>query len=151
MHRTRRRLARLAERLAARRDDPFTRRREAEERRWLEERAAFLGHIPADLRAEVAAALSDPDRAEDLDDWVLHPVATVAPVPELFPAALVRVMLDDQEASLLHECERCGLNVPIRPGCAQPFKLAVRLFPECPACGGRTGWYAYRSAHGGVT
>jgi hypothetical protein len=147
----RRRLDRLTTRPAARPEDESARRWKT----YLEARSAetdaFLGRIPAELRAEVVAAFDDPDRAEGLDEWVLRQVADRAELPGLFPLALVRVMLDDPEASLLHECERCGLGVPIRAGCAQPFKPAVTLFPACPACGGRTGYDAYRKAPGGVT
>lgn len=140
---TRRRLTRVAVRLAARHEDPFAHRREAEEQAWVEERIEFLRRVSADLRAVVAAALADPDRAGDLGGWVLWPVASGASMPAAFPAALVRAMLDDPDACPLHECERCGARVPVRAGCERPFKPAVTLFPTCPACGGRTGYDAY--------
>jgi hypothetical protein len=143
LHCTRLRLDRLSARLVARPEDRFARQREAEWERGLETRLAFLEHIPEELVAEVAAALADPDGDEHLASWVLWPVAQGAELPATVPTALVRVMLDHPEASLLHECERCGLKVPIRPGLQQPFKPAVVLFPTCPACGGRTGYYAY--------
>lgn len=103
----------------------------------------FLAAVPDDLRDEVAAALSDPVRRERLGEWADHPVARGGTLPAVLPRELVRAMLDDPEAIILHECGRCGLRVPIRPGLSYPPKPCVILFPNCPECGGTTGCFAY--------
>jgi hypothetical protein len=135
--------------LEARAPDPAARRRsEAAAAEIARQERAFLAAVPADLRAEVAAALADPGRGERLIEWRLSPVARRAALPAELPRGLVRVMLDDPEAMALHECGRCGLRVPIRPGETYPPKPAVALFPACPACGGRTGYSAYEHPGG---
>jgi hypothetical protein len=57
------------------------------------------------------------------------------------------VYLDDAEARPQHECEACGLLIPIQP--ARRRGVAVIplgiYFTCCPACDGGTGWYVFRS------
>lgn len=106
--------------------------------------AAHLARIPADLRPAVAAALPDSD---ELSEWVTSPFAGWAVVPPdfEFPRSLVTWFLAPPRPWFLgHSCGTCGLNVPILMTWSNdrnpPEQVVV--FPECPACGGRTGYMA---------
>ncbi|HEX4611628.1 MAG TPA: hypothetical protein VH092_25760 [Urbifossiella sp.] len=110
-------------------------------------RAAFLGLVPADLRAAVAGVFADPDRAERLAEWVLYPFARWAAPPAgfEFPRPLVDWLLAPPRGWFLgHACERCGLAVPLLTTWSNdptpPQSMVV--FPACPACGGQTSWAA---------
>ena len=48
------------------------------------------------------------------------------------PPTIVEVYLKDPKAFPSHDCSDCGLLVP------------SGYFPECPLCGGRTGWCAFK-------
>ena len=65
-----------------------------------------------------------------------------AVLPSSLPGELIDVYLHDSEAAPLHECEDCGVAIPVkksrRGGCDEPERA---YFPSCPVCGGRTGWY----------
>jgi hypothetical protein len=68
--------------------------------------------------------------------------------PAQMPPHVARIYLEDESASALHDCERCGYKVPIRPG---DYRTpAVRYFERCPldGCNGETGWYAFYQSHG---
>ncbi len=56
------------------------------------------------------------------------------------PAAIAQVYLDHPEATPLHACQQCWLEVPIWPGLNQPYRPAIRYFDACPECGGRVGY-----------
>jgi hypothetical protein len=57
------------------------------------------------------------------------------------PPEVAEVYLN-YDALPLHDCEDCGLWVPVTPG-EYRGRPAVRHFEDCPLCGGRTGYAAY--------
>ena len=69
------------------------------------------------------------------------------PLPASLPGELVDVYLLDDDAEPLHDCERCGVPVPVRAGrhCGHEAAVERAYFPACPCCGGRTGRHAYWS------
>ncbi|WP_439622791.1 hypothetical protein [Gemmata sp.] len=69
------------------------------------------------------------------------------PVPDVLPAELIEIYLTDDGAEPLHDCERCGLPVPVHAGrhCGHEATVERVYFPTCPHCGGRTGRFAYWS------
>lgn len=80
-----------------------------------------------------------------LREWVSTIAWRGGLCPEHVPAKLIEVYLSDSEALPLHDCEDCGLAIPVRPSRlhgleAEPEQL---YFEVCPSCGGRTGWYRY--------
>jgi hypothetical protein len=50
------------------------------------------------------------------------------------PAEVLDVFVEDAEAVPLHECQGCGLELPVRPG-RQGGAEPVRYFDNCPLCG----------------
>jgi hypothetical protein len=115
---------------------------------WHDLLARFLAAVPGDLRAAVEAQVRQPRYGGlGLRSWlhVLH--AQGRALPPAIPAVLIRVYLSDPEAAPLHDCESCGLAVPVRPGAmyghdGEPERV---YFSSCPLCGGRTGLYAFWS------
>jgi hypothetical protein len=112
--------------------------------------AFFLAAVLPEQRLAVEARLREfPARGHGLLAWVTN-VAQGERLPERIPPAVIDVYLGDEEALPLHDCEDCGLMVPLRPG--QTWGTAATppqvYFEACPACGGRIGWYAYRNKHG---
>ncbi|HYH64252.1 MAG TPA: hypothetical protein VD866_06100 [Urbifossiella sp.] len=109
-----------------------------------ERRVAFLMMVPEDLRMAVGIALCDRVRGEYLADWACWPFAGWATPPAgfQFPRALIEWLLNPPHPWFLgHNCERCGLGVPLlaldsRDPAPPPPTIVV--FPACPACGGRT-------------
>jgi hypothetical protein len=108
----------------------------------------FLAAVPIELRRDVWTLLTTPRRGgRGLRAWlslleVDHPV-----LPSELPSELIEVYLHDHEAEPLHDCESCGLAVPVRCGRRlgrEPVAERV-YFPTCPSCGGRTGRYAFWS------
>ncbi len=71
-------------------------------------------------------------------------------LPDALPQALVEVYLNDDEAEPLHDCEECGLPIPVHASrrCGHEATVERVYFPACPHCGGRTGQYAYWSHRG---
>jgi hypothetical protein len=69
------------------------------------------------------------------------------PLPVELPRELLEVFLRDHEAEPLHDCEECGLPVPVRCGRRVGHEPVAEweYFPACPNCGGRTGRYAFWS------
>ena len=63
------------------------------------------------------------------------------------PMELVEVYLTDDDAEPLHDCERCGIPVPVRAirRCGHEVSIVRQYFPACPCCGGKTGRFAYWS------
>jgi len=114
-----------------------------EERRLVCER--FLAAISGSQRRLVAWLLRQPQMGgRGLRMWVNLLTMNGSPIPSSLPQRLVQVYLDDSEALPLHDCEDCGLLIPVRDGrsmeCGLPEKT---YFASCPVCGGRTGLHAY--------
>lgn len=119
------------------------RREWAKKRR--QERLAFIAHVPPDLRAAVVAVWNDPDHSEGetFSSWVMWPFDHRQPIPAgfEFPRALVEFMVRPGRPFFMgHHCERCGLSVPIYLLGADGFPPLsdLKVFPTCPACGGKT-------------
>lgn len=70
-----------------------------------------------------------------------------ARVPDHVPAELIEVYLTDPEAAPLHDCEDCGIAIPVRPHRIYGLEGEPEhvYFPDCPVCGGATGWFLYWS------
>jgi hypothetical protein len=106
----------------------------------------LLAAVPDGLRARVEAVLADPRRGgRGLRAWLGLMEAEHRPLPAALPAELIEVYLRDGEAEPLYDCENCGLPVPVQTGWRAGHEpTADRVyFPVCPACGGRTGPYAF--------
>ena len=116
---------------------------------WLNAQDRLLDALPSHQRAAVIDAIEGwPDRGLGLLDW-LDDLVRASSIPTPLPSELVQVYLDDPDALPLHDCEDCGLRIPVRPGrqCGNDSQAAHRYFDHCPACGGRVGWYAFWEKH----
>ena len=65
--------------------------------------------------------------------------------PAVMHPQVAQVYLDHPDASVVHDCEDCGLGIPGHTGIQRgreviPFR---RYFDRCPNCGGRVGYAAY--------
>jgi hypothetical protein len=108
----------------------------------------LLQATPASMRTHVNDLLSDPRRGgRGLRAWLSILEVERPALPESLPESLVEVYLSDDEAEPLHDCESCGLAVPVHCGRHVGHEpVAEReYFPVCPNCGGRTGRHAYWS------
>lgn len=108
----------------------------------------LLACVPAAHRPLTRQLLTDPRcGGRGLRAWLALLEADHPPLADELPAALVEVYLRDDDAEPLHDCERCGLAVPVRAGrrCGHEAAVEREYFPACPKCGGRTGRFAYWS------
>ena len=108
----------------------------------------LLAAVPVAHRKRAAAVLKSPCLGgRGLRAWVVLLDADDRPLPGGLPEELVEVYFDDSEAEPLHDCERCGLTVPVRAArrCGHEATVERVYFPACPHCGGRTGRHAYWS------
>lgn len=110
-----------------------------------------LTHIPDHLQNAVIAKINERTiEGEQLEEWLLEPFRKWAPPMAddyLLPATLIEYLLNPlRDYVIIHNCGTCGLQVPIYSTWTNdpdpPPKLAI--FPECPACGGKTG-YGFRA------
>ncbi len=114
---------------------------------WQAAQDRLLAAVPTELRPRVRTLLDDPRRGgRGLRD-LLRVAALGRQLPGALPEELVSVYLTDDAAEPLHDCEKCGLPVPVRAGrrCGHEPTADRVYFPECPNCGGRTGRFAYWS------
>lgn len=126
------------------------------DQRWKSACQDFLIAIPDSLRDSVDRILRGIHNGGfGLRTWVAHIAWRGGRLPETVPDALVRIYLSDPEAIPLHDCETCGIAIPVRPNRlngmeGEPEQL---YFPACPVCGGRTGWFLYwaRQAEDGTS
>jgi hypothetical protein len=108
----------------------------------------LLSAVPPARRPLARRLLSDPRcGGHGLRAWVSLLDADARPLPAALPAELVEVYLADDDAEPLHDCEACGLAVPVRAvrRCGHEAAVEREYFPVCPCCGGRTGRFAYWS------
>lgn len=106
----------------------------------------LLAAIPASLQARARAVLGNPRLGgRGLRAWLGLLEAEDRPLPAALPPELVEVYLEDTEAEPLHDCESCGLPVPVRAGWRAGHEPSADrvYFPACPHCGGRTGPHAF--------
>ena len=104
--------------------------------------------MPATHRKRTKAVLLSPRLGgRGLRAWYALLEADGRPLPRSLPDVLVEVYLDDADAEPLHDCEECGLTVPVKAGrrCGHEATVERAYFPTCPHCGGRTGRHAYWS------
>lgn len=114
---------------------------------WNEAARRFLAAVIDEQQEAVEPLLQLHYGHSGLRRWVDAITSQRALLPNKIPPAVIDVYLQDPEAAPLYECEECGLAVPVRPNRllgpdAEPDKV---YFPECPACGGQTGYYVYRT------
>jgi hypothetical protein len=110
--------------------------------------ARFLTAVPNRLRLDVWSLMTSPRRGgRGLRAWLALLEVDHPPLPGELPQELVEVYLRDQEAEPLHDCEECGLPVPVRCGrrIGREPVAEQEYFPSCPSCGGRTGRHAFWS------
>ena len=108
----------------------------------------LLAAVPPTLRARVQVLLTSPRKGgRGLRAWLTLLEAGGRELPPVLPRQLIEVYLTDDEAEPLHDCESCGLWVPVRCGRRVGLEpVAERVyFPTCPHCGGKTGRFAYWS------
>jgi len=108
----------------------------------------LLAAVPARQRALVRTLLTNPRYGgRGLRAWLGLMAADDRPLPAALPQELVEVYLRDAEAEPLHDCEACGLAVPVRAGWRSGHEPSCDrvYFPACPHCGGRTGPHAFWS------
>jgi hypothetical protein len=106
----------------------------------------LLAAFPATLRARARAVVANPRLGgRGLRAWIALLEAEDRPLPPALPAELAEVYLRDAEAEPLHDCEACGLPVPVRAGWRAGHEPSADrvYFPVCPHCGGRTGPHAF--------
>lgn len=114
----------------------------------------LLAALPPDRRPFARRVLADPRcGGHGLRAWVSQLDALAGPLPPALPPEVVEVYLADDDAEPLHDCERCGLAVPVRAArrCGHEAVVEREYFPTCPCCGGRTGRFAYWSRSVRVT
>ena len=109
---------------------------------------SLLNAAPPECRPALVAMLRDPrSGGRGLRAWLGLCATQGRAIPAELPAELVAVYLADHDAEPLHDCEDCGLPVPVRAGrhCGHEALVERVYFTECPCCGGRTGRHAYWS------
>ena len=115
---------------------------------WTAACQRFMCAVPDELRCAVERSLRNwHEGGCGLRAWVSAIAWRGGRLPEKIPSSLIQVYLDDREAVPLHDCEKCGVAIPVRPDRlngteAEPEQV---YFHDCPVCGGRTGWYLYFS------
>ncbi len=110
--------------------------------------AKFIAAVPPALQPDIWTLLTSPRcGGRGLRAWLALLEVDHPPLPRELPQELVEVYLRDQEAEPLHDCERCGLPVPVRCGrrVGREPVAEWEYFPACPSCGGRTGRHAFWS------
>lgn len=120
----------------------------ASDARWTDACRQFIAAVPANICQPVDRSLhSLHGGGFGLRNWVSSIAWRGGKLPQELPAELVQVYLDDPEAAPLHDCESCGVAIPVRPNRIDGLEAEPEqtYFPTCPICGGRTGLYMYVS------
>jgi len=125
-----------------------TRSRGEESSRWDDATRDLLAAVPERLRKSVSTVLGNPRLGgRGLRDWLGLLAAEERGLPSRLSDELIEVYLRDDEAEPLHDCEQCGLSIPVRAvrRCGHEAVIEHTFFSTCPHCGGRTGRFAYWS------
>ncbi len=118
------------------------------DKQWTDTCQEFMVSVPTELQGNVDRALRSLHAGGfGLRTWVAAIAWRGAKLPESIPTELLQVYLNDPEAVPLHECETCGIAIPIRPDRLNGLddEPEHTYFESCPACAGRTGLYLYAS------
>lgn len=116
--------------------------------RWEETCKEFLVSVPGEMQSSVERALRNShEGGVGLRAWVSSIAWRGSKLPESVPAELLKVYFADPEAVPLHECETCGISIPVRPNRFRGMEDEPEetYFSTCPVCCGRTGLYLYMS------
>jgi hypothetical protein len=133
------------------RDNAGSSRRELDSKadsNWKVTYQRFLQAVSPRQRDQVARlAKSVHNGGSGLRDWLSAITWRGAILPKRIPEQIIDIYLRDSEAVPLHDCEGCGLAIPVRPSRlygleGEPDQI---YFDKCPACGSRTGLYLYFS------
>jgi hypothetical protein len=114
--------------------------------RWIDVSAQFLNAVAPAQREKVGGLLhSMHNGGSGLRDWISAIAWRGGVLPTQVPEEIIDVYLSDSEAVPLHDCEGCGLAMPVRPSRlygleGEPERV---YFSSCPACGSRTGPYMF--------
>jgi hypothetical protein len=102
---------------------------------------------PADRKQVEALIHGMHNGGAGLREWISAIAWRGSIIPTEIPQVLIDVYLHDSEAVPLHDCEDCGIAIPVRPSRLDgPDGEPERVyFGSCPACGGRTGPFMYFS------
>jgi len=118
------------------------------DRKWNQARERFLAAVADDQRAAVDQRLNDLGaRGAGLRTWLTAIAWRGGVLPQRLPRELMQIYLDDAEARPRHECEACGLLIPVQPARRRGAEvIPLRIyFSNCPVCDAGTGWYVFRS------
>jgi hypothetical protein len=122
--------------------------RRAERSPWDSATQELLAAVPERLRSSVSSVLANPRLGgRGLRAWLALLAAEERELPESLTDELIEVYLREDDAEPLHDCERCGLAVPVRASrrCGHEAVVERTFFSKCPHCGGATGRFAYWS------
>ncbi len=118
------------------------------DQQWTDACQEFMASVPTELQSRVDRSLKSFHAGGfGLRTWVASIAWRGAKLPETVPTELLQVYFVDPEAVPLHECETCGIAIPIRPNRLHGLDDDPEqvYFTSCPACGGRTGLYLFVS------
>lgn len=116
--------------------------------RWDDACTRLVNAVPTEQRVTVQRLIESRDGGgAGLREWIAAVAYRRAVLPELIPQGVVDVYVQDPEAVPLHDCEQCGMAVPVRPNRVHGMESEPeqKYFPLCPVCGGRTGPYYFWS------
>jgi hypothetical protein len=106
----------------------------------------FLSSVPDELKDKVGHSLKSMHSGGfGLRAWVNSLTYRNSQLPHSIPEGLIQVYFNDPEAFPLHECEDCGLAIPVRPNRRHGLDGVPEhtYFESCPSCGGRTGLHLF--------
>src|SRR4051812_27159456 len=76
----------------------------------------FLRAVPPADRAQVEALIHGMHNGgAGLREWISAIAWRGSIIPAQIPQVIIDVYLHDSEAAPLHDCEACGLAIPVRP------------------------------------
>jgi hypothetical protein len=116
--------------------------------KWQSTYQRFLDAVPIRRRDEVAELVNSVHNGGlGFREWISAIAWRGAILPMRIPDEIINVYLSDPEAMPAHDCEGCGMAMPVRPSRlhgldGEPDRV---YFATCPACGARTGLFMYFS------
>jgi hypothetical protein len=108
----------------------------------------FLSAVPQVFRNRVRDALCNPKLGgRGLRAWLAITDVEERTLPNRISIDLINIYLSDSEAEPLHDCEECGVPIPVKAGRRAGHEPSCDrvYFTACPQCGGRTGPHAFWS------